>query len=179
MKKDINKYLEASLEGAEVIADSLIDSEIIKSIPVVGTALKLISGSLDLRDKIFISKIQRFIQKIDSISNEEKLKFKKHITEDNEAMKSVGETVLLVLDKLADLKKTEILGFYFSCFLSGVFDQNQFRRIAAAIDAVFIDDIEEFLENGMNEALSQKQFMEALSSSGITVLTAGKTYDEV
>jgi hypothetical protein len=72
MAKETNKFLEASLESAEVIADSLIENELIKSIPVVGTALKLISGSLDLRNKIFLSKVQRFIQKIESISKKEK-----------------------------------------------------------------------------------------------------------
>ena len=178
MAKETNKFLEASLEGAEVIADSLIENELIKSIPVVGTALKVISGSLDLRNKIFLSKIQRFIQEIESITKEEKLKFNKSIITDEELMTSVGEATLLVLDKLSDLKKADLLGFYFSCFLSGHLDQHQFRRVAAAIDTAFIDDIEKFLESGTDELLSQKQFMEALFSSGITAISAGKTYND-
>lgn len=178
MKKDANKFLEASLESAEVIADSLIDSEIIKSIPVVGTALKVISGSLDLRDKIFLSKVQRFIQEIESISNDERLKFNQSVTSDKESMASVGEAALLVLDKLSDLKKAELLGFYFSCFLGGLLDQYQFRRVASAIDTAFIDDIEKFMESGTDELLSKKQFMEALFSSGMTVISAGKTFDD-
>jgi hypothetical protein len=178
MNKDINKFLEASLEGGEVIADSLIDSEIIKSIPVVGTALKIISGSLDLRNKIFLSKVQRFIKEIESISNDEKLKFNQSVTSDKESMASVGEAALLVLDKLSDLKKAELLGFYFSCFLGGLLDQYQFRRVASAIDTAFIDDIEKFLELGAEELLSKKQFMESLFSSGVTVISAGKTIDD-
>lgn len=178
MEKETNKFLEASLEGAEVIADSLIENELIKSIPVVGTALKLISGSLDLRDKIFLSKVQRFIQEIESISKEEKLKFNQSITSDEELMRSVGEAALLVLDKLSDLKKADLLGFYFLCFLSGHLDQYQFRRVAAAIDTAFIDDIETFLKSGTDELLSQKQFMEALFSSGMTAISAGKTWDD-
>ena len=178
MKKYNNKFLEVSLEGAEVIADSLIDSEIIKSIPVVGTALKVISGSLDLRDKIFLSKVQRFIQEIESISNDERLKFNQSVASDKKSMASVGEAVLLVLDKLSDLKKAELLGFYFSCFLSGLLDQYQFRRVASAIDTAFIDDIEKFLESGTDELLSQKQFMEALFNSGMTVISAGKTWGD-
>jgi hypothetical protein len=178
MAKETNKFLEASLEGAEVIADSLIENELIKSIPVVGTALKLISGSLDLRDKIFLSKVQRFIQEIESVSKEEKLKFKQSITSDEELMRSVGEASLLVLDKLSDLKKADLLGFYYSCCLSGHLDQYQFRRVAAAIDTAFIDDIETFLKSGTDELLSQKQFMEALFSSGMTAISAGKTWDD-
>lgn len=178
MAKEINKFLEASLEGAEVIADSLIDSEIIKSIPVVGTALKVISGSLDLRDKIFLSKVQRFLHEIESLSSEEKLDFNRSITSNEEAMRSAGEAALLVLDKLSDLKKAELLGFYYSCFLGGHLDQYQFRRVANAIDMAFIDDIERFLESGLDELHSQKEFMEALFGSGMTVMSAGKSWKD-
>ncbi|WP_371189528.1 hypothetical protein [Thalassotalea maritima] len=178
MTKETNRFLEASLEAAEVIADSLIDSEIIKSIPVVGTALKVLSGTRDLRDKIFVSKIQRFLLEIEHLSKEEILEFNERITSDEEAMRNVGETTLLVLDKLSDIKKAELLGFYYSCFLSGHLDQYQFKRIAAAIDTAFIDDIELFLKSGLDEILSQKQFMKALFSSGMTVISAGKSWND-
>jgi hypothetical protein len=170
----MNKFLEASLEGAEAIADSLIENEIVKSIPVVGTAIKILSGGLDLRDKIFVSKIQRFILEIDSISNREKITFSESVLSNLELMSSVGETALLVIDKLSDLSKAELLGFYFSCFLGGHLDQYQFKRIAVAIDSAFIDDIHVFLNSGQDELLSQKQFMMSLFSSGITAITAGK-----
>jgi len=178
MAKEINKYLEASLEGAEVIADVLTESELIKSIPVFGTALKLISGTQDLRDKIFLSKIQRFLQEIENISTIERLQFKESITSDEDSLTRTGETALLVIDKLSDLKKAELLGLYYVSFLCGEIDQHQFRRIASAIDIGFIDDVEEFLKNGEEELRSQNQYMESLSSAGITVISAGKTYGD-
>jgi hypothetical protein len=89
-------------------------------------------------------------------------------------MRSVGETALLVIDKLSDLNKAELLGFYFACFLGGHLDQYQFKRISAAIDSAFIDDIHTFLNSGRDELLSKKQFMVSLFSSGITAITAGK-----
>ena len=177
MKKEANKFLEVSLEGAEVIVDSLTENEIVKSIPVVGTALKIISGSRDLRDKIFLSKIQRFIEEVEAISIDEKNEFIKSIKVDKESLSIAGEAALLVLDKLSDLKKAELLGLYYASFLKGQIDQSQFRRIASAIDIGFIDDIEEFLNKGLDELRSQKYFMESLSSSGITILSAGKTID--
>jgi hypothetical protein len=178
MTKEINKYLEASLEGAEAIADALTESELIKSIPVVGTALKVIAGTQDLRDKIFISKIQRFLQEIENISTNERLHFKESITSDEESLTRTGETALLVIDKLSDIKKAELLGLYYVSFLCGEIDQHQFRRIASAIDIGFIDDIEEFLKKGEEELRSQKYYIESLSSSGITAISAGKTYGD-
>lgn len=93
-------------------------------------------------------------------------------------MTSVGDSTLLVLDKLSDLKKADLLGLFFSCFLSGHLDRYQFRSVAAAIDTAFIDDIERFLKNGTDKLPSQEQFMEALFSSGITVMLAGKTWGD-
>lgn len=178
MTKETNKFLEASLEGAEVIIDSLIESEIIKSIPLVGTALKVISGTRDLRDKIFVSKVQRFVLEVEKLSKEEIFEFNESIISDEEMMRNVGEAALLVLDKISDLKKAELLGFYYSCFLCGHLDEYQYRRVAAAIDTAFIDDIEQFLKSGLDELLSQKQFMEALFSSGMTVISAGKSWND-
>ncbi len=112
------------------------------------------------------------------MSRQDRLKFRKEVMDDREKMTSVGEVALLVLDKLSDLKKAEILGFFFSCFLSGEIDDYQFRRIAAAIDAAFVDDIEKFFGGDLEELQSQKHFMEALMSSGMTVISAGKTWCE-
>ena len=175
MKNGIGKFLEASLEGAEAIVDTLTENEIVKSIPVVGTALKIISGSIDLRDRIFLSKIQRFIEEVETISRDQKSDFIEIIKVDKESISVAGETALLVLDKLSDLKKAELLGLYYVSFLMGQIDQYKFRRIASAIDIGFIDDIEIFLSEGLDELQSQKYFMESLSSSGITMISSGKT----
>ncbi|MCP5304361.1 MAG: hypothetical protein H6953_02850 [Chromatiaceae bacterium] len=176
MANDINKFLEASLEGAEALADSLIENEVVKNIPVVGTAIKIVSGTLDLREKLFVSKVQRFVQEIECLSKEEKWKFRRSVLSDEESMRRAGEAALLVLDKLSEMKKAELLGFYFACFLAGRLDQIQFRRVAAAIDTAFLDDLEEFLVLGADEQSSQKHYMESLVSSGLTIITAGRTY---
>jgi len=58
-------------------------------------------------------------------------------------------------------------------------DQYEYRRMAAAIDAAFIDDIEKFLKIGRGEMKSKKHFMEALFGTGMTVMAAGKTVDDL
>lgn len=178
MTYEINKFLEASLETAEALADSLIDNDVVKNIPVVGTALKVVSGTLDMRDKLFVSKVQRFVQEIEHLSLNKKLEFQRSVLTDEESMRRAGEAALLVLDKLSEIKKAKLLGFYFGCFLAGRLDQFQFRRVASAIDVAFIDDLEVFLENGIAEQRTQKQYMESLFSSGLTIITAGRTINE-
>jgi len=42
---DENLLIEAALENAETLVETVTDSEILKAIPVVGTALKVIKGA--------------------------------------------------------------------------------------------------------------------------------------
>ncbi|NKC10798.1 MAG: hypothetical protein GKR94_00890 [Gammaproteobacteria bacterium] len=174
MAKEPPKLLEVVLESAEVVADALIDNEIVKSIPVVGTAVKLVAGRADLRDRIFVSKVQRFIEQLESTAKPDRMKFQKQILSDDDQKRRTGEAVLLVLDKLSDLKKADLLGVFYACFLGGHLDGAQFRRLAAAIDTAFIDDLESFLEHGDDELLSQQWRMEQLVSSGLTTPSAVK-----
>lgn len=175
----MNKFLEASLENAEAVTDVLTNNELLKSIPFVSTAVKLLEGTLDLRDRLFAAKIQRFIQELDSVASDEKVRFKEALANEPEVSARAGETALLLLDKLNDLKKADLLDFYFTCLLRNRIDGHQFRRITNAIDIGFIDDIESFLSSSDCPLRSQSQHMESLYKSGITTIAGGKTYGDV
>lgn len=56
-----NPLLEAALENAEVAADLLTSNEVLREIPVVGTALNIIRGVRDVRERIFAHKPERFV----------------------------------------------------------------------------------------------------------------------
>ena len=58
MKKET--LIEAALENVEALIDVFTDNEILKSIPVVGTALKVIKGAGDIRDRLFAAKLMTF-----------------------------------------------------------------------------------------------------------------------
>ncbi|NKC13792.1 MAG: hypothetical protein GKR94_16880 [Gammaproteobacteria bacterium] len=183
MPKKPHKLLEAVLENIEAVVDALTDNEIVKSIPFVGTMVKLVTGGADLRDRIFVSKVQRFIEQAESTSQQDRMKFRKQILSDDDQMRRIGEAVLLVLDKLSDLRKADLLGMFYACFLGGHLDGAQFRRLAAAIDTAFIDDLESFLEHGDDELPYQQWHMEQwhmeqLVSSGLTTPSAVKIRSE-
>lgn len=170
----MNKLLEASLEGAEAFVDSVTENELLKNIPIVGTAVKLMEGALSIRDRIFIAKIQKFIYEMEKIPAKELNRFIDAL--DTENFQSVGETAFLVLEKLNDLKKAEMLGFYFLCYLERKIASQMFKRIANAIDVAFIDDLEEFLTKDELIINSQDNYMKNLLASGVTQMQGGKQY---
>lgn len=54
-------FFEALLENAEAAADLLTDNEMVKAIPVVGTAVKLCKGFDDIRSRVLAAKLQAFL----------------------------------------------------------------------------------------------------------------------
>jgi hypothetical protein len=54
-------FLEAFLTNAEVALDSLSDNDAVRSVPVVGTALKICKGLDDLRSRALMAKLEAFL----------------------------------------------------------------------------------------------------------------------
>jgi hypothetical protein len=59
-KQDRN-FLEMFAEGAEAAWDLAIESEAVKAVPVVGTAFKFLKGLDDLRSRVLMGKLHRFL----------------------------------------------------------------------------------------------------------------------
>ncbi|MCB9250729.1 MAG: hypothetical protein H6613_20420 [Ignavibacteriales bacterium] len=72
-KKEI---LELTLENSEVVIDQLMNNNLLKDIPFVGNAFKIANIVKDFRDRIYITKLAKFIFALDEISENEKKKKK-------------------------------------------------------------------------------------------------------
>lgn len=169
--------VEAALEGAEAVVDTLIGSEILKSIPVVGTAVKLIKGAGQIRDRIFASKILRFLQTLDTVSPQLKEEIRKRVAESPEDGRKVGETVVLLLDRLSEMSKAELLAVLFVAYSYGHVTSSEFQRLSHAVDAAFMDDLNSFLSSRHNigkKGPSTEAYLKALYPSGLTELMGGK-----
>ena len=101
--------IEASLENSEAIIDVLTDNEILKSIPVVGTAIKVLKGAGEIRDRLFAAKLLTFLKTLENVAPDLKEKIRQKVAENPDESRKVGETVLLLIDRLADLDKTDII----------------------------------------------------------------------
>jgi len=171
--------IEAVLENAEVIVDSLIDNEILKGIPVVSTVVKSIKGAADIRDRIFAAKISTFLKSLESVGPELKEKIRQRVAENPEQSRKVGETVLLVIDRLSDLEKADIIAKVFIAYAFGYLKSDDFQRVVQAIDQAFVSDLKLLLgsRNLPRKEPSQEPFLQALYPSGLTRIVGGKTFD--
>lgn len=170
--------LEAALENTEVVVDQLISNDLIKDIPLVGTALKACKAVADIRDKLFLAKISRFLTELNSVRPEIKEDLKGKMTNNTEEARRIGEVVLLVLDKVSDLEKPEILAKIFLAYIENQVTFDDFRRITEAVSQAFVDDLRTLVDKDSVPSKSQETYLGYLTSTGLTEIVSGKTFDE-
>ena len=171
--------LEAALANIEVAVDLMTDSQAVAAIPVIGTAFKVCRGIDDLRSRAFATKLAKFISDPSLQPEKVKEKLKQWTAAAPEDAQRIGETLFLVLEKMADLEKPPLLAKVFSAYLDQVISSADLRRLAHAIDAAFADDLVKLLDTDEMHVSLGTDWKQPLAVSGLTRVTTGQTYDEL
>jgi hypothetical protein len=82
----------------------------------------------------------------DSATSKEREDFATEHLADTEKAKKLGETLVLILDRLDDMEKPQMIAQVFAAFIRGKISFEVFRRLASAIDMGTIDDLKEFVK---------------------------------
>lgn len=136
-----NELINITSELTEVGLDSLLEEGVLKDLPIVGTLVGLTKIGLTIKDKLFLKKIIHFLHQLKDISSEKRQAFVDKINEDNKYKTKVGETVILIIDKLNDYSKADYLGKLFTAAIAGKIDYDTFLKLANIIDKSYIPDL--------------------------------------
>jgi hypothetical protein len=143
---------EVGIEITEIGFDCLLDDGVLKDLPVIGTIIKSIKGFVDIRDHIFIAKVAKFLFALKDTPLHHRESFKQRIHDDPKLKKKIGGTLVLLLDRLDDLEKPDILAKCFRSYLGEKTSFDDFRRLGAAIDIAFIGDLRKlYLDSNENQ----------------------------
>jgi len=144
MSKSERNFIEAAMEAGEAGIDLLTDNEAVKAVPVVGLAFKLLKGLDDLRSRILMAKLKKFITEPNLVRSLEANRVRAQLDRDKDR-ELIGEVLFLTLDKVTDLRKPELLGRVFSGYLDEIIGSETLLLLAHAIDSAFVGDLEFFL----------------------------------
>jgi hypothetical protein len=128
-------------ELMEVGFDSLLKDGILKEVPIIGTFVGLAKFGFDLRNRLFLKKILHFLYQIKDIPSEKRQFYIDKINRDEKFRTKVGETVILLIDKLNDFAKADYLGKLFAASVDGKINHNMFLKLANIIDRCHISDL--------------------------------------
>ena len=133
-------------ELAEVAIDSLLKDGLLKDIPVVSSVIGLSKTAIAVKDFILIQKILAFLKETSDISKEERDKFIHDIDGNVNYKRKIGEHLIMLLDRLDDMSKPEMVAKIFKSYLKDNLTFNEFKRFSSIIDRIFVDDLAALLE---------------------------------
>jgi hypothetical protein len=164
MNKDLQ---EVAIDLSEAALDSLINNEVIKDIPLIGTCVRLARATMSIPDLIFAKKVERFISVINSIPPERREQFHNRLETEAGLRRKTGELVVLTLDRSEDLQKAAIIGKLFSHFITGEISLDILRRLMFAVDRAFIDDLLSFPQWAFQRRFPDSFDPQSLDSTGL------------
>jgi hypothetical protein len=163
-----------SLVAAELAADvlepafdTLLTLDILKELPVLGSAVKIAELARTVRDRIFTTKVARFVTQVGDLSDTESASMLYELKRDAELRLRVSETVLLILDRLDELPKAQLVAKAFRAYLRQRLSLSDFRRVCQVINAAFLDDLVAFVALPKAQDLSASQLRAVLAGVGL------------
>lgn len=115
--------------------DDLIESDIVKIIPVLRAINALYKGGLGIRDRFFMKKMVFFINQFNSgLSTQEIQRFVLDVLTDEKFRERVTEKILILLDRFDDEFKALILAELIKNWIKKNIDWNTFERLAYSVD---------------------------------------------
>lgn len=159
--------LEASLENAEAIIDTLSSDNVLSEIPVVGTAIKICKSADSIRNRVFTAKLERFLKGLEHDHDHLAEEWKKKLDSNKKEAQAVGETVFMTLERLADIKKAEHISYLFRSYIDDVITSSELQRLSQAIDLAFISDLEQLLQTKRFPDKSQDAWIRHLVPAGL------------
>lgn len=156
-------------ESTEVIIDSTLDYSILKDIPFASWIISAKNIYTTISDEIFFAKVYRFLNCLSNVPENEKEEFNKKLNKDRAYKKKVGESLLLIINKLDDLDKSSLIATVFKSFLRGHISYEKFMRLSDSISIAYIEDLQMLQQDNIDD-------MERLYKSGLSQIVRHNTF---
>lgn len=151
----------------EVALDALLTPSLLRDIPVIGTAISLAKAGNDIAAYFFAKKIALFLNEIESVSREERQAFfDQQCSDDNN--EKLGETTLLLLDKIDAMILAQCIGRAFSLLMAG-----EISRGAFDLFAYTIKDLNPYLIQQLKQVYSVENVMIVDSAAAVQLSNYG------
>lgn len=135
-----------ALDTTEALLDQLLQGGLLRDIPFVGSLVNLTKAGVDISNYLFLRKTARFLYYLKDVPEEERRRFIVQLGVDEKFKKRVGENLFLLLHRLDDMQKPELLGRVFKAYMEGKIDNLTFQKLSAAVDRIRIYNVPYLLE---------------------------------
>ncbi len=163
---------EIGADMTEIVFDSLLDDGVLKDLPIVGTIVKVFKGVMDIRDRLFVAKVAGFLFHLSKVPLEQRQRFKEKMNADKKYRRKIGLILILLLDRLDDIEKSDFVAWCFSAYLNDAITFDTFRRLASAIDIAFLDDLKAICRQDNDLKAEGRIYLSNLSKTALVEFRA-------
>lgn len=120
------------------VADTLLSAgqDAAASIPVIAPLVQALRVVGNISNYIFTKKVLRFLMALRDVDEEARKAFVGDLHASADERQRVGETLMLLLERLDDVSKADVAGRFFKEYVSRRIDLDTFRRLGGALDRV-------------------------------------------
>ncbi|MDZ7660908.1 hypothetical protein [Thiohalophilus sp.] len=132
---------EITTDTSELGLDEIIEDGLLQDIPVVSTLVKLVKTGVNIRDYFFAKNLFKFLASLSELSSEQRKAMVERLEDDEAYRNKVGESLMVLLDRIDDIGKPELVAKAFKAYSSDAIDAEQLQRINYAIERLLMVDI--------------------------------------
>lgn len=156
----------------EIAIDSLLEDGVLKDIPVIGALQGIYSASRSVSNYLFSKKLIKFISALSELTSQERADVIKKLESNDGYFKKVGETLVLLIERMDDMQKPEMLAIAFRSLAKNKIDIDQFKRLTHAIDRLQVYYIP-YLKAFYNREAVPDELLPSLFGAGLVGLDVG------
>lgn len=124
---------EVTTEIAVAVVDQAFDDGLAKDIPILGSLVKAKAAFGTVRDYIFTKKVAYFLLALSKVPEQKRVAFLTSIAARGEEQR-VGETLLLLIDRLDNYDRAQLLAKVFAAFINERLSMDEFRRLSRVVE---------------------------------------------
>ena len=117
----------------EAVVDQAFEDGLAKDVPIFGSLAKLQKAFGTVRDHIFAKKVAHFLLALSKVPEPKRAAFLQSVAARGEERK-VGETLLVLIDRLDNYDRAELLAKVFAAFINERLSMDEFRRLARVVE---------------------------------------------
>ncbi len=150
-ENELGKALEESLisfdlgrianESISSVFDFLTENEIVKTIPLIKHIYSGYTAYSKLREKAEIKKLLIFFSEVNKVSDQQRKELIEEMEGSEKHKRQTFERVVLIIQRLDETEKAQILGKLFTNYLLKNISQDIFFRLSFAVDKTFLSSL--------------------------------------
>ena len=130
--------------------EKILENELLNKVSVIKWYISYCKIGAGINERFNIKKILTFFNQLNDVSDSEKQNFLNYIENEKEYRDDIFEKILIILEKLDEVEKAQIIGNLFKARMRGKIDLDEFFQLSSVVQRSYFKELKSFILYGSN-----------------------------